>query len=88
MVEGEVLDRGLKAYPLRDMPELPSGRRTATQDHHTTLGQFRSSQAAEAASPQRCFKVPTIHATLPAEIKRVRRRTHNAGSIEHRTQHV
>ena len=28
----------------------------------------------------RCFKVLTIHAALPAEIKRVRRRTHNVGS--------
>ena len=29
-----------------------------------------------------------IHAALPVEIKRVRRHTHNAGSIEHRTQHI
>jgi len=42
MVEGHVghplsavPDQGLRAYPLRDMPELPSGRRTATQDHPT-----------------------------------------------------
>lgn len=45
MVEGQVgqplsavPDQGLRAYPLRDMPELPSGR-TATQDHPTILGQ-------------------------------------------------
>jgi hypothetical protein len=55
MVEGQVgqppsavLDQGLKAYPLRDLPELPSGRRTATQGHPTILGQYQSSQAAEA----------------------------------------
>jgi hypothetical protein len=48
MVEGQVgqppsavLDQGLRAYPLRDMPELPSGRRTATQDHPTILGQYQ-----------------------------------------------
>jgi len=33
-----VLDHGLRAYPLRDMLELPSRRGTATQDHPTTLG--------------------------------------------------
>jgi hypothetical protein len=47
MAEGQVgqpvsavLDQGLGVYPLRDMPELPSGRRTATQDHSTILGQY------------------------------------------------
>ena len=29
-----ILDQGLRAYPLRDMPEVPSGR-TATQRHST-----------------------------------------------------
>jgi len=45
MVEGQlgqppsaVLDEGLRAHPLRYMPELPSGGRTATQDHPTILG--------------------------------------------------
>ncbi len=48
MVEGQmgqplsaILDQGLRAYPLRDLPELPSGRRTATQDHPTILGQYQ-----------------------------------------------
>jgi hypothetical protein len=48
MVEGQVgqplsavPDQGLRAYPLRDMPELPSRRRTATQDHPTILGQYQ-----------------------------------------------
>jgi len=48
MVEGQVgqplsdvLDQGLRAYPLRDMPELPSGRRTATQDYPTSSGQYQ-----------------------------------------------
>jgi hypothetical protein len=47
MVEGQVgqtlsvvLDHCLRAYPLRDMPELPGKRGTATQDHLTTLGQY------------------------------------------------
>jgi hypothetical protein len=47
MVEGQVgqpspavLDEGLRAYPLHDLPELPSGRRTATQDRPTILGQY------------------------------------------------
>ena len=47
MVEGQVgqplsavPNQGLRAYPLRDLPELPSGRRTATQDHSTILGQY------------------------------------------------
>jgi len=37
IVEGQVgqplsaiLDQGLRAYPLQDMPELPRGRRTAS----------------------------------------------------------
>jgi hypothetical protein len=48
MVEGQVgqplsavLDQGLRVYPLRDLLELPSGRRTATQDHPTILGQYQ-----------------------------------------------
>jgi hypothetical protein len=65
MVEGHVghplsavPDQGLKAYPLRDMPELPSGRRTATQDHPTIWGQYRyrRSQAAEAAVLTKMFQ--------------------------------
>ena len=46
MVEGRVgehasavLDQGLGAYPLRDMPELTSGR-TATQGQSTISGQY------------------------------------------------
>lgn len=65
MVEGHVghplsavPDQGLRAYPLRDMPELPSGRRTATQDHPTILGQYRyrRSQAGEAAVLTKMFQ--------------------------------
>ena len=48
MVEGQVgqtlsadLDQGLKAYSLRYLPELPSGRRSATEDHPTILGQYQ-----------------------------------------------
>jgi len=48
MVEGQVgqplsavLDQGLRAYPLRDMPELLSRSRTATQDHPTILAQYQ-----------------------------------------------
>jgi hypothetical protein len=47
MVEGQVgqpssavLDQGPRAYPLRDLPELPSRRRTASQDRPTILGQY------------------------------------------------
>jgi hypothetical protein len=47
MVEGRVgqhvsaaLDQGLGAYPLRDMLELASGRRTATQGQSTISGQY------------------------------------------------
>ena len=29
-----ILDQGLRAYPLRDMPVLLSGRRTTTQDQY------------------------------------------------------
>lgn len=71
MVEGHVghplsavPDQGLRAYPLRDLPELSSGRRTATQDHPTILGINDSRSSAYRD-------------------KRVRRRTHNADSIEH-----
>jgi hypothetical protein len=31
---------GLRVYPLRDMPELLSKRRTATQDYPTISGQY------------------------------------------------
>jgi hypothetical protein len=38
------------------MPELPSRRRTATQDHPTTLGQYQWSQAAEAGVLTKMFQ--------------------------------
>ncbi|KAF4630789.1 hypothetical protein G7Y89_g7341 [Cudoniella acicularis] len=55
MIEGQVgqplsvvPDQGLRAYSLRDMQELPSGKRTATQDHPTILGH----REAGASLPQ------------------------------------
>jgi hypothetical protein len=63
MIEGQVgqtlsadLNQGLKAYSLRDLPELPSGRRSATEDHPTILGQYQWSQAAEAAVLTKMFQ--------------------------------
>jgi hypothetical protein len=48
MVEGQmgqplsaILTKALEHTPLRDMPELPIGRRTATQNHPTILGQYQ-----------------------------------------------
>ena len=46
-----VLDQGLKAYPLRDLPELPRGRY-----HPIIIGQYQRSQAAEAAVLTKIFQ--------------------------------